>query len=179
MLLAILLVLAGSLLAGNSAGQSPQATPMLQVGDRVRLTTVDNSSIIGRLVNTDGSQLTLVVSEATRMAPAVERSINRNSLALLERSEGYGSKIRTGALIGGGVGVVAGVTVGLFAAMGAEDSGPMLTVPIIFGAMGVLGGAAIGAGGGERWTTLPFDARVGLQVGAPSLPLAVRIRASF
>jgi len=175
----MLLVLAGSLLAGNAAGQSPQATPMLRVGDRVRVTTISNSSVVGRLVHADDFRLTLVVSEPTRIADAVEQSIDRQSLALIERSEGYGARIRKGALIGGSLGLVAGVTVGLLAAMGEEDSRPLITGPIVFGAMGVLGGAAIGAASGERWTKLPFGVRAGLQVGAPSMPLAVRIRASF
>ena len=113
------------------------------------------------------------------MAPAVEQTVDRQTLAMIERSEGYGSKIRTGALIGGSVGLLSGLVVGYLAAFGAENNRPLYTVPIAFTAMGVLGGAAIGAGGGEQWTMLPFDTQVGLQLGARSMPLAIGLRASF
>ena len=174
--LATLLVLVGALLAGNAEAQSP---PTLRVGDRVRVTTIDNASFVGRIAHADDSRLTLVITEPTRMAPAVEQTVDRQTLAMIERSEGYGKKIRNGALIGGSLGLLSGLVVGYLAAFGAENNGPLYTVPIAFTAMGVLGGAAIGAGGGEQWTMLPFDTQVGLQFGARSIPLAIGLRASF
>jgi hypothetical protein len=114
------------------------------------------------------------------MAPAVERTIDRDALVRIERSGGYQAKTGKYALIGGLLGVAAGTAIGYVAAMGDESAGPLITAPITFGVAGTLVGAACGAAaGGERWTEVPTDSKVGLQLGAPSLPLAVGVRVSF
>jgi len=166
----------------DSAHRSRTRRSVLAVGDRVRLTapTQPPSPAVGRLTSADDSQVTIVVAEETRMAPAVKRTFDRESLTRIERSEADKSKVGTGALIGGTLGVVTGVAVGFAAAMGSEDGSLLFTSPLIFGSMGLLAGAGAGAAfSGERWTELPGDARVGLQIGAPSLPIAVGVRASF
>jgi hypothetical protein len=175
---AVSTLLAGFLLAATASGQT---MPLLRVGDRVRVTarTLERP-IAGRIARADGSRLTIAVSEETRMAPADERTIDWQSVTLVERSEGYKSKVGTGALIGGAVGIVVGIAAGYAAALGGENASPLITGPLTFGAMGVLAGAGVGAAvSGERWSPLSSDVRVGLQLGAGSTPLAVGIRASF
>jgi hypothetical protein len=155
---------------------------VLKVGDQVRLTapTQSPSPIIGRLASANDSKLTIVVSEETRMAHAVEHTIDRESLTLIERREASKSKVGTGALIGGTLGVLAGVGVGFAAAMGEEDGTPLFTTPLIFGSMGMLAGAGIGAAiSSERWRALPPDTQVGFRPGMGSEPFAVVIRTTF
>ena len=154
---------------------------VLRVGDHVRLTapTQPPSPVVGRLASARDSQLTVVVSEETRMAHAVVRTIDRESLTRIERREDYRSKVGTGALIGGALGVVAGVTLGYAAAL-AGDSRAMFTAPLTFTAMGVLAGAGIGSAfSSERWRALPPDTRVGFRPGMGPEPFAVVIRTSF
>jgi hypothetical protein len=158
------------------------ATGVLKVGDRVRLIapTQSPSPVVGRLASGDDSQLTVVVSEETRMARAVERTIDRESLTLIERREAFKSKAGTGALIGGTLGLLAGVGVGYAAALAGENSQPLITAPLTFGAMGVLAGAGIGAAiSSERWRALPPDTQVGFRPGMGTEPFAVVIRTTF
>jgi hypothetical protein len=138
------------------------------------------SHIVGRLASASDSQLTVVVSEETRMAHAVRRTIDRESVTLIERSEPHKSKVGSGALIGGTLGVLAGVGLGYAAAMAEGDGQPLFTAPLILGSMGVLAGAGIGAAiSSERWRALPPDTQVGLRPGIGSEPFAVVIRTTF
>ena len=166
----------------DSAHRSDVPRNVLKVGDRVRLTapTQPPSPVVGRLASADNSQVRIVVSEETRMAHAVERTIDRESLTRIERSEAHKSRAVPGALIGGTLGVLAGIGVGYFAAMGSEDSSLLLTTPFMFGVLGVAAGASVGAVvSGERWRALPLDAQVGFRPGMGSEPFAVVIRTSF
>jgi hypothetical protein len=171
------LVLIGLVLAASAA-----TAQTLEIGDRVRVSapTLSSDAIIGRIARADSFRITVIVTEATRMAPAEERTIDLRTVTLIERSEGYKSKVKTGAVIGGLAGVATGVFLGWAAAMSESDSRHLITGPIVFGGMGAVGGAAIGAAfSSERWTALPVDARVGFQLGTGSTPLAVGIHTRF
>jgi hypothetical protein len=139
---------------------------------------IESSPIIGRVVSAGGTQLTVDVAKKGD-APS-ERTIDREALARIERSTGFQSRVGTGALIGAGVGVLAGAGA-LYVMMEESGEGPFpITLPLWYGAIGTLAGAAVGAAAsGERWSTLPSDVRIGLQLGAPSVPLAVGIGVSF
>lgn len=164
-----LLMIAGALLAGGASAQSSA----LRVGDRIRITTIHDSSLVGRLVQADDFHITVVTAAAT------EHTIDRPSIALIERSQGTAPNIRKGALVGMSLGALTGLAVGYNGRMKSGGSGPLLIGPIALGAAGVLIGASIGGAGGERWTLLPLDARIGLQLGGPSVPFAIGIQASF
>lgn len=160
---------------------TPTHAQTLKLGDRVRVTApILGRPIIGRLAQADDSLLTIVTSEPTRMAPAEQLTIDRETVTRIEQSSGLNAKTGKYALVGALLGVAAGVTLGYLAAMGAESPGPLYTLPIVYGVGGTILGAAVGnASSGERWTEVAPDARIGLQIGAPALPLAVGVRASF
>jgi hypothetical protein len=166
----------------DSAPRIDVAGHALEIGDRVRLTAPTNqpSHIVGRLASANDSQLTVVVFEETRMAPPVRRTIDRVSVTLIEQSGPHKSKTGTGALIGGTLGVLAGVGLGYAAAMSVGDARPLFTAPLIVGFTGALAGAGIGAAiSSERWRALPPDTKVGFRPGIGSEPFTVVIRTTF
>lgn len=177
--LLVILIVVGQLFAAIASAQStPPAR--LRIGDRVRITTADKAPVIGRLALADDSELVLVTSEQTRMAPAEERSFDRRSVVLIERSEGYRSKMKTGAIIGGVAGVGFGAFAGWAAAMSNSDQQHLVTGPVVWGGIGLVAGAAVGAAfSKERWRMVPSDSRLGLQVGASANCIAMGVRANF
>jgi hypothetical protein len=168
-------IFTGLVMASASSAQTPSAT--LRVGDRVRLTapTLDSSPIVGRILRSDGTQLTVDIAKKSE-SPA-ERTIDWNSLSHIERSQGYKSRVGTGVLIG----VAFGALVGLGGAMaGAQDAEALITAPLALAGVGMIAGAAVGAAAsGERWSAIPLDARVGLRLGSASMPFAVGIRTTY
>jgi len=165
-------ILTGLVMANASSAQTPLAT--LRVGDRVRLTapTLTSSPVVGFVMSADGTQLTVDVA---RKGEAVSRwSIDWDALTRIERSNGYHSNAGKGAWAGFGLGVLTSAGLWFMAAQNSGEVLPPLSMPLWYGGYGALGGAIIGSGGtSERWSRLPTDARVGLQLGAPSAQLAV------
>jgi hypothetical protein len=153
----------------------------LSVGDRVRVTAraIDPKPMVGRIVYADPLQFTIALDGADS---AATRGVPWESLNALERSEGRRSNVGKGAALGG-----LAAFVGTVAAFGIGDQGTndlgggaALGGIVLFSAAGAAIGAGIGAlTHSEHWTSLPIDSRVGLQLGAPSMPLALGIRASF
>ena len=164
------------LLLGTSTAIAQPAS--LKAGHRVRLTTVtEPSPITGRIVSADDSAVTVLLDHSTF---PVERTLDWNTLTRIELSKGSRSKSAANAWIGAGIGLIAGVGTG--AAITGENppEGGGYAV-FILAPLGMCIGALVGAGwkSSESWQALPIDARMGLQLGAPSMPLTVGVQASF
>jgi len=154
------------------AHAAPPAADALRVGDRVRLTapTRDAFPIIGFIVSADSAALTVDV--ASEGEPVSERSIGWNALTRIERFNGYQSNTGRGAWTGLGVGVLIGAGSWYLMAQNSGEVVPPLSTPLWYGGLGALTGALIGSGGShERWSRIPTDPRMGLQLGTPSAPL--------
>lgn len=153
--------LAFLLLLPAPRGQA-QVTPSVgwPTGSRVRVTTIRPlRRLAGTLVGVDADSLRLAVGQRDTLA------LPLFAVARLEESRGRHANHTKGALIGGGVGLAAGLGLGALADglrnIGCES--PSCDNPSRLGgalAIGGLGGAAVGAGVGallagafraERW----------------------------
>jgi len=126
---------------------------------------------------------------AASLTPASDRSIDLVTLAHVEFRNGFPSHAGKGAWIGFGVGVLVGVGHSMFLA----NSGaivPPLSLPLSYGSVGAVFGTLIASQKSrERSSHLPPEpqapkvvdppVRVGVQLGAPSVPLTVGVRVSF
>ena len=149
--------LATALVLTGSVDLFGQEAPLVAQGDRVRV-TAPNERVVGTFAVLKPDTLVVNV-ESRRLA------IPFASVTSLEVSRGQKSRTGRGALIGLGVGVVAGVGTAL--ALCAEgdcniDGDITGAVALVLGAGGALVGAGIGALIGsqtktDRWETVPLD----------------------
>lgn len=104
---------------------------------------------------------------------ATSPSEKRAALERIEQSDGIQSRVTTGLLLGAGVGAGMGAVVNSRHGM---DGG---AAPLIGAGIGALAGASIAAASaGERRNT-PGETEVNLQLGTPTLPVAVGVHVSF
>jgi hypothetical protein len=166
------------------ASASSASTVRLSIGDRVRVTarSIDAKPMVGRVVYGDPLQVTIALDDGTADSAATTRGIGWESINALERSDGQRSRVKTGLAAGGIAGFAGSVAVLALNDTGTSDLGGGAALGGIL--LCSAAGAAVGAGIGslihtERWTPLPLDSRVGLQLGASSLPFAVGLRVDF
>jgi len=173
-------VLAGFVIGFGTGTAARQATgdDLLQVGDRIRITTSSSSSAIkGILVAADQAELTLTREgrESTHL------NVARSDVAKLEVVRGKKSHWLAGALAGAGGGLALTALYCNDPPLGDTcDSGEWAGTAAFFGGIGAASGALVGALiRTDRWETVPAD---GLKVSVSPVPghgLALALRLTF
>ncbi len=146
------------------------ATPLAQaqvVGERIRITDATGSEYVGTVQDVDQDELTLVL-EDDRL-----HRIAFVDMMSLETSLGIKRNVRAGALMGVGVGALAGVlTSTLFSGFcdpsekDCKDavSGLGVLTAVVVAVPGALVGAGLGAlMSGEKWSVLPLPGAAHLE----------------
>lgn len=177
------LILCGALLA-SASGAGAQETSILKPGTRVRVVIAEGAprygadehrKLTGKLLGLSDSVLTLEMPTAGPPAVLPRRDVASLAVSLGRDQRG------TGALIGFGVGIGAGVLVGqvsgddedCFICISAADKS--LFAALILAPLGALVGA-LGAPA-EEWQLLPLDrVRMGLDStgGRPAISVGLR-----
>jgi len=179
---AVALLAGGLMVATTAHAASSDSTWWMapQVGDRVRLTTSARHSdeVIGRVVRTDDSLITLVTRESNGDRPATVTTAERCSLTRIEWHDGYDSRDALGMTLGFVAGAVVGGVIGARSDQGSNE----YPIGFVYGGVGAMLGLVAGwmigaANPHERWSSNPSDG-IGLRIRADG-PVQIAIRASF
>jgi hypothetical protein len=175
------IVAAGFVISLGTVTATAQAAgdSLLQIGDRIRITTARSSlAIKGTLVAADDTALTV----AREGRDTTERKFARSEIATLEVARGKKSHWVAGSLVGllGGVALTAAYCVHPSPFGGECSSGDYVAVGALFGGIGAASGALVGLLiRTDRWTAVPAD-RLNVSVSpVPGHGLSLTLRLSF
>lgn len=146
----------------RSAAELAAQAEELEPGARIRVITHDLERVVGTFGGMANDTLLIVPVRRGALIPLVPDSLGRLRLPLtsmrrVQVSDGFRNGAAEGARLGF---LIGGAAVGgaMFIVCSGMDDCPRMGVPLLYGGLGAVAGAGIGAmvgqGNGERWRTI-------------------------